>query len=202
MRRFAVILFAVAVAAVGLVLWNRARPGDGPVEGGVLNYSQRLEVGEVFSVGQSLLCNHGTKPAEVKHVRLLGVTGPLELLGIRARTIPDQQDRGMFLGGFGFPPPDYPAKPIADENVVPVSRTFTPSGAPEECLELVIGVRATAPGVARARGVEVSYRVGKRRYREIYENKLFLCAPAAEYPNDRRCPPPELEDRFDDRILG
>ncbi|MGH8974028.1 MAG: hypothetical protein ACRD0C_12600, partial [Acidimicrobiia bacterium] len=78
---------------------------------------------------------------------------------------------------------------------------FNPEGEPIEALQLVIGVKATEAGVARARGVEVAYRVGKTTYREVFLNEFYLCVPAAEYRAESGCPPQALEDKFDDRVL-
>lgn len=45
-------------------------------------------------------------------------------------------------------------------------------------------MKATGPGIGRIRGVEVTYRIGARRYRNSSSGKGFLCAPAAEYLSD------------------
>jgi hypothetical protein len=85
----------------------------------------------------------------------------------------------MFL--FGFPPPEYPSRPLAEENVVPVPTRFSENGGALEGLQLVVGAKSTGPGVGRIRGIEVTYRIGDRRYRNRSDGKGFLCAPAAEY---------------------
>ena len=82
---------------------------------------------------------------------------------------------------FGFPPPEFPAKPLSEENVVPVPKEFSENGSAYEGLQLVVGVKSTGPGIGRIRGVEVTYRVGNRRYRNSSEGNGFLCAPAADY---------------------
>lgn len=197
---------AACLAATVVVLRQRSGSGDGPLDVGALGYSQLLSVGEVFSVGTTLLFNEGRKPAVVERVRLHGVTGALELLGVRTRPVPDERGGPTMVGEYGFPPPAYPAEPLAEKNVVPVPKTFTAEGSPVEGLQLVIGIRTTEPGVAAYRAVEVSYRVGKRHYREIHESPVHLCAPAEDFGGIEggadRCPPRELEDVFDDRVLG
>lgn len=50
--------------------------------------------------------------------------------------------------------------------------------------------------------MEVTYTVGKDRYREVFLNEFYLCAPGAEWGDGSGCPPRELEDSFDDRVLG
>ncbi|MGH8998136.1 MAG: hypothetical protein ACRDY7_01950 [Acidimicrobiia bacterium] len=106
----------------------------------------------------------------------------------------------MFQGDFGFPPTRWPSKPLAEQNVVPVAKTFTEDGAPIEALELVIGVTPTEAGVARARAVEFTYRVGDRRFREEYEGSIYLCAPGERYPGDL-CPG-DAQDQFSDEVAG
>lgn len=204
MSRWVLVLgIAASLAATMVVLRQRSVSGAGPLDAGGLGYSQPLGVGEIFSVALIFLQNEGRKPAVVERVRLLGVTGPLDFLGVRTRPVPDERGRGMIVGEYGFPPLAYAAEPLAEKNVVPVPKTFTEDGSPAEGLQLLIGVRTTEPGVAAYRAVEVSYRVGKRRYREIYESPVHLCAPAEDFIGTAEgCPPRELEDVFDDRVLG
>ena len=212
-RTGVVLLCVLTLGAVGTVTWlsrdnydRRAGPIDSSQNG--LGYSQPLEVGQDFSIGITTLYNQGKKPVVVERVRLLGVTGPLELLGVNTRMFP-QGNVGIFLGEFGFPPAPYPSKPLAEQNVVPVPELFNPtSGDPDEGLELVIGIRATRPGISAYRAVEVHYRVGHRAYREIFEaNAVHLCTPFAEYVDlassrsIRDCPPRELKGKFEDGTL-
>ena len=184
-------------------------PTAGPIDSSQngLAYSQPLEVGQDFSIGITSLFNSGQKPVVVERVRLLGVTGPLELLGVRTRLFP-QGNVGTFPGDFGFPPERYPnTKPLEEQNVLPVPKLFNEVGDAIEGLELVIGIRATKPGIAAYRAVEVHYRAGRRHYREVFEhNYVHLCAPLSDYVDpvtDRTldCPPRELEDHFDDRVM-
>jgi hypothetical protein len=193
----AVALLLLAVAAAGGVFAiRRGASGDGPVFAGVGSETgARFDVGKPFSFGHVLLRNHGRVPATLERVRILGVTGGLELLGIQARPVPDQQGKGMFLEAFGYPPPEWPSEPLAGQRVVPVGKTFEPSGDPNEGLELVIGVQATKTGVARARAVEFTYRVGGKRYREAYEGSMYLCVPKEQFTADS-CPG-DAQGKFD-----
>lgn len=206
-------LCVLAIGAVGTVAWlgrDDYDPSAGPIDSSQngLAYSQPVEVGQDFSTGITTLYNRGKKPVVVERVRLLGVTGPLELLGVNTRPFP-QGDVGIFFGEFGFPPARYPTKPLVDQNIVPVPTLFNPTtGNPDDGLELVIGVRATQPGISAYRAVEVHYRVGARDYREVFEaNAVHLCAPLAGYVDPtsyrsiRDCPPRELKDKFEDRNL-
>lgn len=146
------------------------------------------------------LFNYGKKPATVERVRLLDVTGPLELLGIRTRQLPSPD--GYPIGAVGYPPTEYTSKPLTEDNVVPVPTTFDGEGFPDEHLQLVIGVRITAPGVASAQRIEVTYKVGRHRYREVIRNSIHLCNPAAEYEPKGGCPPRAAEGLTSDRTLG
>lgn len=195
---------AVAVGIIATVaFWpGTDDPGDGPLSAGTASLvtGMRPAVGDEVSIGHTLLLNYGDQPAVIEQVRLLGVTDGLELLGVFTRPVPDEHDQGMFLGEFGFPPPKWPSKPLAEQNVVPVPTTFSETGDPAEGLELVIGVRATRPGVARARAVEFTYRVGDRRYREEYQGSIYLCAPGERYQGDA-CPG-DAEGVFSDEVAG
>ncbi len=55
-----------------------------------------VTIGQDFSIGITTLYNGGKKPVVVERVRLLGVTGPLELLGVNTRMYP-QGDAGILL---------------------------------------------------------------------------------------------------------
>jgi hypothetical protein len=182
------LLLLALVAAGGVFAFRRGTSGGGPVFAGTGSETgARFDVGKPFSFGYVLLRNHGRTPARLERVRILGVTGGLELLGIQARPVPDQQGKGMFLEAFGYPPPEWPSQPLAGQRFVPVGTTFEPSGNPNEGLELVIGVRATTAGVARARAVEFTYRVGGKRYREVYDGSMYLCVPKEQFTADS-CP--------------
>jgi hypothetical protein len=198
-RRAALVVgVAIVIAATSaVILRSRAAPGDGPVFAGAgTEAGQRLEVGEPFSFGFVLLRNEAKLPAKIEKVRLLGLTGGLELLGISSRAVPDEQGKGMFLEAFGYPPHDWASQPLAGDHIVPVAKTRTPAGTPGEGLELVIGVKATKAGVARARAVEFTYTVGGHRYREVYDGSMYLCAPKDQFTAET-CPG-DAHGRFDD----
>ena len=197
MKRIVIPLAAVVVVAGGVFFALRPRtPGDGPVSAGTGSSSgQRLAIGEQVSFGYVLLTNSGKAPATLENIRLLGVSGGLELLGIRSRSVPDEEGRGMFIGLAGYPPKEWSSTPLESNHVVPVPETFS-EGNPNEGLELVIGVRATRPGVARARAVEFTYKVGSKRHREVYDGSMYLCAPAENFTAET-CPG-DAEGKFDD----
>lgn len=168
--------------------------------------AQPIDVGVDYSFGY-ILKNFAKQPAVVERVRVRGVTGPVEVLGLMAR---QRAPRGgsyptAFMMSFGFPPPEFvPAKAFAEEHVVPVPAPYGPDDEPYEGLLLMVGVRATEPGVGGIRGIEYTYRVGKRRYRNFYDGSGYLCAPRAEYRSggakEDQCPGEGVEDRFDKKF--
>jgi len=204
MKRVAVFA-AVVLAGILVVGILRARgtSTDGPLDGGVgTEQGQPLEVKQPYTWGSVLLLNKGDKPATLERVRLLGVTGSLELLAVHTRPVPDERGQGLYLGDTGFPRTDYPTRPLAEQNVVPVPKTFSPEGTPYERLQIILGVQVREPGVARFEAVEVTYKVGGRRYREVFDDSVYLCAPYDAFTGNGDCPSEEVRDRFDDRTIG
>ncbi|MGH9003678.1 MAG: hypothetical protein ACRDYV_11165, partial [Acidimicrobiia bacterium] len=104
------------------------------------------------------------------------------------------------FGMYGFPPTEKPSHDPSKANVVPGDPELTPAGTPAEILQLIIGVKATGPGIAANRGVEVTYRVGSKKYTEVWNEAFELCAPVADF-KDRpdACPPADFE--YDDRVV-
>jgi hypothetical protein len=202
MKRFALIA-AVVLAGVFVIVQTKRTSTNGPLDGGVGNIQgQPLEVKQPYTWGSTLLLNEGKKPATVERVRLLGVTGSFELLAVHTRQVPDERGQGLYFGDTGFPRSDYPSRPLAEQNVVPVPTTFSPEGSPYEGLQIVLGVQVGEPGVAKFEAVEVTYKVGGRRYREVFEDSVYLCAPTDAYTGGGKCPSDEDRGRFDNRTLG
>ena len=204
-RTILAVIVAVAAVFAGIAAFagDDHDPTNGPLDAAGLFYNAPVDVNQAFSSGLTILHNLGRRDAVVERVRLLGVVGPLNLLGVRVRPFP-LGNNGMLLGDFGFPPANFPAEFLNKTNgTVPVPKNFASDGYPEDGLQLVIGVTATNPGIAAYRDVEVTYRVGKRRYTEVYTSSVQLCAPASEYVGtDKPCPPDELNEKFGDRTLG
>ena len=198
---------AVVIASAGLALALRGPniQTGGPVSpGAVINKGQPIDAGLEQSVGY-LLTNEGKEPALVERVRVLGITGPVEVLGVLAT--PHKGDRGSLLMLAGFPPPEYPAKPLADEHVVPVPTVFTANGSPNEGLQLIVGIRGTGDGFGRIRGIEVTYRVGNRRYRISNDGHGTLCVPQKRFydpdPDVRveECPNDDAAENFEKKFI-
>jgi hypothetical protein len=173
---------ALALLAVGgfvLVLRGPTVRTEGPIApGAVINRGQPVDVGMDESFGY-LLKNEGKQPAILERVRVVGVTGPIEVLGVWASL--KTGDRGSFITLPGFPPPEYPSKPLAEEHVVPVSSSLNDNGVPNEGLQLAVGVRAIGEGFGRIRGIEFIYRVGNQRYRGSMDGYGLLCAPLKRF---------------------
>ena len=200
MKRVLGVALGVGVLAVVVVMRVAgSAPDPGPVQGpGSSSLAQPLKVGEDFSAATAALENEGHYPARVERIRLLGVSGPIELLGVRTRHEPDPS--GDFLGLFGFPPPGYTTTPLHQDPVVPVPTERTEAGSPLQRLQLLIGLRATGPGVGRYRALEVTYSVRGRRHRRILENAVYLCATTAPEVNPADpCPTKDADGKFDDR---
>jgi len=155
---------------------------------------QRLAVGEGTAFEGVLLRNAGRKPAVLESVRIVGLTDGFEVLGVRTRPWPASPEtyasdpQRFALTGAG------PAV-LDGSPVLPVSTAGSRPGHSENAVQLAIGARAVAPGVARARGVEIRYRVGHHRYRRSTDASMYLCAPPERFTTERSCPG-DAEDRF------
>jgi hypothetical protein len=189
------VVVGAGLAAAVTVAVLMARPHDltaGPVAaGGGFSNAQPVDVGARFSFGY-LLETEGKEPAVLERVRVLGVSGPIEVLGVMARLHPSGPKPYAFMAAFDFPPPDYPSKPLAEQHVVPLPTASDGDSSPYGGLQLVVGVKSTGPGIGRIRGVEFTYRMGKRRYRNSSDGNGFLCAPTSVYasgaPKSGDCP--------------
>lgn len=204
MKRFALIAVVVLAGVLTVMILQTTRTSsNGPLDGGVgTEQGQPLDVKQPYTWGSVLLLNEAKKPATLERIRLLGVTGSLELLAVHTRPVPDERGQGLWFGDTGFPRTDYPSRPLTEQNIVPVPTTFSPEGNPYEGLQIVLGVQVNEPGVARFEAVEVTYKVGGRRYREVFDDSVYLCAPYDAFTGNGDCPSAEVKDRFDDRTLG
>jgi hypothetical protein len=198
-----ILVLVVAGVLLVVIVQTRRTLSAGPLDGGVgTEQGQPLDINQPYTFGATLLRIDGKKPATVERVRLLGVTGSLELLAVHTRPVPDERGQGLYMGDTGFPRTDYPTRPLAEQNIVPVATTRTPDGSPNEGLQIVLGVQVNEPGVARFGSIEVTYTVGARRYRKVFNDSVYLCAPDDAYTGNGDCPSAEVRDRFDDRTLG
>jgi hypothetical protein len=204
-KAFPAVLGILAVVCLVLLTRGPTVRSGGPVSAGaIVHRGAPVDVGVDESLGY-LLKNEGKEPAIIERVRILGVTGPIEVLGLLARLREGGQPSFLILPG--FPPAEYPAKPLAEEHVVPVGVTFSEDGYPNEGLELVVGVRATGEGFGRIRGIEVLYRVGDRRYHSSTSGYGMLCAPQKRFfdsdprVNVEKCPDEAAAEDFDKKFV-
>lgn len=195
MKRAIVALGALAVtlvaAAIALAGGGSSGPGDGPVESTAGTYGQRIAVGASTAMSHITLDNLGDEPAFIERVRLLGVTGPFEFLGVLGRRLPE--DGTQYFGGApGFPSSEYPARPLTADNPVPVTNEDR-----TRSMQIIIGVRVPEEGAARSNAIEITYRVGDERYREIFKSGIIICAPVDKY---RECPHAD-EEFYSDKVV-
>lgn len=189
----------VGVPAGWAILDRGSEAGGGPLDGGAGRIDgQPVEVSVPYTMGSVLLRNEADQPAVIEDVQLLGINGPLRVLGVLARSWPPETGPALSSGEEGYPPVEVPATPIEELNVVPVAKTRTEAGTPGEGLQLFFGVELTEAGVAWAEQVEVTYRVGGKKYKERFDQAFFLCGPIDQYfkPGEQLCPTPELEERL------
>lgn len=198
-RRSMVVSALAAAAFLAGCGGDGAKSSNGPLIGEGVHYGQPVALNEPYSVGTVRLGNEGDEPVVVERVRLVGVRGPLEMLGVSTRYLPAPP--GAFLGTAGFPPASFPTKDLSEQRVVPVAEERTPEGLPDKVMQLAIGVKVTAPGETAVRGVEVTYRVGDKTYIETFERHFYLCAPKEQYAGEDGCSPKLLEGSFGDRTL-
>jgi hypothetical protein len=148
-------------------------------------------------MGSVLLVNNGDEAVVIEKAELLGVHGPMKILGVLSRAWPPDDGPALSGGEEAYPPVSATAEPLVERNVVPVAKTRTESGTPGEGIQLFFGVEITEPGVAWAERVEVTYKVGGKRHRERFDRAFVLCAPFDSYGGpDRPCPPPEVDEKL------
>ena len=205
---YALFVTAVAVAYVAWEHWPRRSPF--PIDGsGDFGGSQALEPGRPLTWGTVILRNLGSKPVIVERVRLLRATPNIVYLSSGTHRVGEDHagEDEIIIGGEGLWASPYIVRPLAEQNLVPVPRTFsgTPP-SPDQALQIVFGIQLDQPGIGGVRDVEVTMRVGHRRHTEVYHHELYLCAPLADYqgPNRDHCPslPQDGAPPIPERVLG
>jgi hypothetical protein len=175
--RSCVLAACVIFVATGMSCGSGSQVG-GPLTGSLPGeIGVPVDVGHVVTVGYASLFNPGKAEARVEGLRLLP-PDQLDLVEVRTELLP--RDGGGIISLPDFPPEGYPSRPLAEQNVVAGAVPRAP-GEPAPNLQFILGVRTNRPGVIRTDEVEVTYRVGKRRFVEAFPVKIILCAPAAPY---------------------
>lgn len=129
-----------------------------------------VNIGKPVSMGPLALRNEGDADATLERVQLLGVDRGLALIGI---VVVEPDGRHPLVGaGPGFPPtePGGTTHPIRGY-VLPPAKTNA------NYVQILFGLRLTAPGRAGARRIAVDYRVGDVPYRAYFDHSMWLCTP-------------------------
>jgi hypothetical protein len=181
-----VVAAALVVAVVAVVLFVRRGPGPAGPElarnDGSYGWSGSFAVGDTFTDGLNLITvtDKATGPLTLISAKSLNAKGDsLELLGERARVIPDMLPAGYQTGWFqhvpGFPPTSGDAA-----GGVPVEGLVVQPSKPGEdrWIEIQVGYRVKAPGRYVRAGVEVVYSYGGKTFRTVIPSHVAICAPA------------------------
>ena len=152
--------------------WDRHRlHSGGPVTIESPIQGRNLRVGDQATFRAVALVNAGRTPAVLEDLRVVGVTDGFEVLDVRAESSID----------------DTIGAPLVDRHTV--GAVSSPSTVPNESgnrLRIAVTARATQPGAGRAKGLEITYRVGRRRYRRFDAGSMYLCAPPEDFA-ERSC---------------
>jgi hypothetical protein len=149
--------------------------GGGPLGPPVLGsgFSYRatfaLEVGEEHTFSDVVLFNHGSRPAILDGVELVGGDGGLEIIGALVANRPYPPGCND-AGAERFPPPyDFEMVRLRGY-VVPPASSFE-----GRIVCVILGIRSTHPGVATSQGVAIHYHVADRSYTYVDPYSLAYC---------------------------
>ena len=137
-------------------------------------------VGRVVSTGLVSLANPTGHPITLDGVHLDGGRGGIELVGAGVQRSPPEGAIGL---DYGFPPPHVTAiAPLAGAVVAPHERDVA----------VVVGARATRPGVDSFQWIRVDYHTDPgSRYRASFPIGVEICA-ARHAVKHIDCPPAVL----------
>ena len=131
-------------------------------------------VGYPVSFGSLVLGNTTDEPITITKIEAREVDPGAAFLGVKIATGADRRDYATgSVGGF---PPDNPGANFQDPPTV-----IAPSAGPHDRgVDLVVGMKATAPGNQYIKGLIVSYRRGGRDYVTTYDNTFLVCTDFAK----------------------
>ena len=175
---------AIAVAAAALT----AQSAPGPLAQSMeTEDTVPIDVGQTMSFGQIVLVNPTAEVATVRAVTPLNPTAGLEIVALR---LVRRGDPALPLTGtaLGYPPPDIPAGRIVDPVGVGV-RPATAAKPWEEQVEVLIALRAPAPGLYSIPSFKIEYSIGGKAYSDVFQQAIRLCVPATAM-TDRGCQQP------------
>lgn len=149
-------------------------------------HTSPMLIGEEYDHFSVLLFNRGQRPIELERVRLTGVAGPVELVGVRGRRANEE-----FVGGAGgggrvtedgtAADDEYPSQPLEDSHTLSAPREYREGGDPVQAFQILFRIKMSKAGVAHSDGVEIDYRSGDNGYSETFAFRSTWCAPRDEY---------------------
>jgi hypothetical protein len=171
----AVVAVVATVLAVGDDHSEREIRG-GPLAdpGGTMAEAALMRVGQAGTYGVETIENHGPQAAVLDHIRFVGLTPGLRILGPLALPVRTRPGLPALVAGLvrTFPPPHEGA------TVHPISGfRVRPWRSWKDAAELLIGFRPLRTGVLGYRALELHYHVGDRRYVTTLPDPLTVCAP-------------------------
>lgn len=186
-RRLLIVLAAVTLAGCGdepAAGAPESRRADGPLDSGSrTGAAQPVDRRHKFAFGWIVLRNRSRTDAVLERVRLVRRSAGLHVHRVYAAG----ERRGVEYVGTSrrWPPPEI------DLEAFKRVRGFVVRGRDTEVTEPVAGTAITVVMTARRRGrlgfegVAIDYRVGKRRYREVFPHFFYACVETR-----RRCSAP------------
>ena len=182
----AAVLVAAAVAVPVALTHGRGPRSNGPLACPKCfrtGLSFPVDVQRPFTYGLRNLRNHGRQPAVLEHVRPLGMSPGMRVVGALIVRRVDNPWNSTADDHTHFPPlniakvvkplPGYAVPPARDE---------------DDVVELILGLEVSRRGRFVFRDLELTYRVGTTRYRERYPDEVAVCAPIKEHRTG--CPLP------------
>lgn len=132
----------------------------------------RAEAGKAASFGVVLPWNAADREAVLERVVPIDPTPEIEVVG--AGVLGPQEDVVPF--GPGFPPQGHLEPPPVDRFRIP------PGMSALDGYQLVVGVRASEPGVHSIPGFVIEYQLAGAEYRAIVLQGVWLCVRGKERP--------------------
>jgi hypothetical protein len=175
--RVALVIVAVVVVLGALVTFvPRSTPYGGPLQdpslSGPMAVGGRRAAGERASFGFVIPWNAAEEEAVLERVVPISATPGIEVVGVGVLGPEDE----VVPFGPGYPPQGRLKPPPVRGFRIP------PGSSALDSYQLVVGVRATEPGVRSIAGFVVEYTVADAPYRAIVLQGVWVCVPRAEKP--------------------
>ena len=190
-RRWLAALTAAVLVAAAVAVPVALTHGRGPRSNGPLACPECLRTGLSFPVdvrtpftyGLRNFRNRGDAPAVLERVRPVAMSHGMRMVGALIVRRVDNPWNSTSSDHTHFPPPNIVSvvKPLA-------GYSLAPSRGVSDFVELILGLEVGHPGRFAFRGIELTYRVGKTRYRDRYLDEVAVCAPIKEHRQG--CPLP------------